>query len=305
MPSIDELLAPQAELLRVATGATWSEGPCWIPQTQTLRWSDIHGNRILEYCPEAGTTSEYRQNAGYTNGRTLHPEGQVIQCSHGRRHVEIDAEGIVGPLVTRWAEGRFNSPNDVIVARDHSVWFTDPHYGITVPGEGHLGEMEYGGCYIFRWDPSTETAHPVITEIPEPNGLAFSPDESTLYVADSSAVRREPGVGNHHVVAYAVDWTEPEPTCHGGTVLFEIAEGVPDGIRVDREGRIWSSAADGVHVFSAAGEPLGHLPVPEVVGNLCFGGPHGNDLYIAATTSIYHIQTTVQDAAWKDHWSRP
>lgn len=305
MPSIDELLAPQTELLRVATGATWSEGPCWIPQSQTLRWSDIHGDRILEYSPETGDSGEYRREVEYTNGRTLHPDGPVIQCSHGRRRVETDDGDQVKPLVTGWAEGRFNSPNDVIIAGDRSVWFTDPHYGITVPGEGHPGEMEYGGCYVFRWDPVSETAHPVITEVPEPNGLAFSPDESILYVADSSAVRKEPGVGHHHVVAYEVDWTQPEPVCRGGTILFEIAHGVPDGIRVDHEGCIWSSAADGVHVFSPSGMPLGHLPVPEVVGNLCFGGREGHDLYIAATTSIYHIKTTVQDAAWDHRWSHP
>lgn len=304
MPDISELLSPEAEIRRVATGATWSEGPCWIPQDQMLRWSDIHGDRILQHSPGTGETSEYRRDVEHTNGRTLHPDGHVVQCSHGRRRVETDTDGQVAPLVTHWAEGRFNSPNDVVVARDRSVWFTDPHYGITVPGEGHPGEMEYEGCHVFRWDPSSATVHPVITEIPEPNGLAFSPDESLLYVADSSAVRREPGVGNHHVVAYDVDWTPHGPTCRDGRVLFETAAGVPDGIRVDHEGRIWSSSADGVHVFSPAGSSLGHIPIPEVVGNLCFGGPEGNDLYIAATTSIYHIETTVRDATWRGEWSR-
>lgn len=304
MPSISDLLAPDATLRRVATGATWSEGPCWIPQDQTLRWSDIHGNRILQYSATTSETSEYQVGVEFTNGRTLHPDGYVVQCSHGRRRVETDTDGQVQPLVAGWSGGRFNSPNDVVVAGDLSVWFTDPHYGITVPGEGHPGELEYGGCHVFRWDPVSEAATPVITDIPEPNGLAFSPDESILYVADSSAVRKEPGVGNQHVLAYSVEWTPEGPVCGAGRVLFEITEGIPDGLRVDRAGRIWCSAADGVHVFGPDGSPLGHLPVPEVVGNLCFGGPSGQDLYIAATTSIYRIQTTVCDAAWREDWAR-
>lgn len=296
MTVLDSLLAPDATLTRVATGATWSEGPCWIPSDETLRWSDIHGNRILQYSPSTGKTSTYRTEVQFTNGRTLHPSGYVVQCSHGNRRVEIDDAGSVRALVESWSGGRFNSPNDVVVASDHAVWFTDPHYGITVEGEGHPGRMEYGACYVFRWDPNTREATPVITDIEEPNGLAFSPDESVLYVSDTSAVRRPPGVGNHHVRAYDLNPTATGVECINGRTVFEIPDGIPDGFRVDEQGNIWSSGPDGVYIFAPNGTALGLLPVPELVGNLCFGGSDEYDLFIAATSSIYHIRTSVRDA---------
>lgn len=310
MRHISDVLAPDAVLERIGGGATWSEGPCWIESSQTLRWSDIHGNRILECDPLTGETSEYRRSVDFTNGRTVHPEGYVLQCSHGRRRVEADVGGDVTPVASGWNGGRFNSPNDIVVASDRSIWFTDPHYGITVEGEGHPGEMEYGGCFVFRLPPATfgpegaarystqeRPAEPVITDMEEPNGLAFSPDESVLYVSDTSAVRRPEGVGNHHVRAYDVVHEDGALRCVNGRTLFEIPGGLPDGIRVDEHGRIWSSGPAGVTIFSAEGETLGHIAVPELVGNLCFGGPSGTDLFIAATTSIYRIRTTVRDAA--------
>jgi gluconolactonase len=299
MTSLESLLASDGTLTRVATGATWAEGPCWIPSDETLRWSDIHGNRILQYSPSTGKTSTYCTTVGFTNGRTLHPAGYVIQCSHEHRRVEIDDAGAVRVLVDSWSGGRFNSPNDVVVASDQAVWFTDPHYGITVHGEGHPGNMEYGSCYVFRWDPATGAATPVITDMEEPNGLAFSPDESVLYVSDTSAVRRPPGVGNHHVVAYDVSATAKGVQCVNGRTVFQIPQGIPDGFRVDEQGNIWSSGPDGVYVYAPDGTLIGHIPVPELVGNLCFGGREGYDLYIAATSSIYHVRAAVRDAAWR------
>lgn len=293
-----DLVGLEAELKRVATGATWSEGPCWIPGDGVLRWSDIHGNRILQYSPQTGETSEYQRDVEFTNGRTYHPDGYVVQCSHGRRRVETDQDGHVETLVDSWDGVRLNSPNDVIVARDGSIWFTDPHYGLTSPGEGYPGEMEYGACHVFRFDLKTRNLEPVITDMEEPNGLAFSPDESVIYVADSSAVRRPEGVGNRHVRAYRVEQSYGTVRCFDGHTLFEIPSGIPDGLRIDEAGRIWSSSGDGVHIYSPKGEHLGHVPVPEVVGNLCFGGADGRDLYIAATTSIYHLRTKVRDATW-------
>lgn len=304
-----ELVNPEAELTRVATGATWSEGPCWIPDSGVLRWSDIHGDRILQYSPSTGQTSEYRRGVEFTNGRTWHPEGYVVQCSHGRRRVETDKNGTVEPLVDSWDGVRLNSPNDVVVAGDGSIWFTDPHYGLTSPGEGHPGELEYGACYVFRFDPKTGRMEPVVTDMEEPNGLAFSPDESVLYVADSSAVRKPEGVGNRHVRAYRVERGQMERgvgrgqgfeqvSCTEGRTLFEIPAGIPDGLRVDESGRIWCSAEDGVHIYTPDGDHLGHIPVPEVVANLCFGGEDGRDLYIAATTSIYHLRVNVRDTTW-------
>lgn len=311
-----DLMAPGAQLTQVATGATWSEGPCWIPDAGVLRWSDIHGDRILQFTPSAGDPvrgqmSEYRTGVEFTNGRTWHPEGYVVQCSHGLRRVEADRGGTVEPLVDSWDGVRLNSPNDVVVDDDGSIWFTDPHYGLTSPGEGYPGEMEYGACYVFRFEPASGRLDPVVTDMEEPNGLAFSADGTTLYVTDSSAVRRPEGVGNRHVRAYRVERpggadgaggagsAGSAVRCIDGRSLFEIPAGIPDGLRVDESGRIWCSAADGVHVYTPEGEHLGHLAVPEVVANLCFGGEDGRDLYISATTSIYHLPVTVRDATWR------
>lgn len=300
----DDLTPPGAQLTQVATGATWSEGPCWIPDAGVLRWSDIHGDRILQFTPSAGDPvrgqmSEYRTGVEFTNGRTWHPEGYVVQCSHGLRRVEADRGGTVEPLVDSWDGVRLNSPNDVVVDDDGSIWFTDPHYGLTSPGEGHPGEMEYGACYVFRYEPASGRLDPVVTDMEEPNGLAFSADGNTLYVADSSAVRKPEGVGNRHVRTYRVERDDGAVRCIDGRSLFEIPAGIPDGLRVDESGRIWCSAADGVHVYTPEGEHLGHLAVPEVVANLCFGGEDGRDLYISATTSIYHLPVTVRDATWR------
>lgn len=295
----EELVGPEAELTRVATGATWSEGPCWIPDQGVLRWSDIHGDRILQYSPQTGETSEYQRGVEFTNGRTYHPAGYVVQCSHGRRRVETDRDGRVEALVESWDGVRLNSPNDVVVTSDGSVWFTDPHYGLTSPGEGYPGQMEYGACYVFRFDPVSGDLDPVVTDMEEPNGLAFSPDESVMYVADSSAVRRPEGVGNRHVRAYRVEPDGNSVRCANGRTLFEIPSGIPDGFRIDEAGHIWCSSGDGVHLYTPQGEHIGHVPVPEVVANLCFGGADGRDLYIAATTSIYHLRTKVRDTRWE------
>ncbi|GGJ33939.1 hypothetical protein GCM10010052_33640 [Paenarthrobacter histidinolovorans] len=186
---MNELITGTLE--KLFEGTVWAEGPVWIPGSQTVRWSDIPNNRILEFNPATGGTREYATAVEYTNGRTLHPDGSVVQCSHGRRRVERDHDGDVTAIVDSFGGHRLNSPNDVVVAKDGTVWFTDPPYGI-LPGtvEGHEGEQEYGGCYVFRFDPATDELTPVITDLVHPNGLAFSPDESLLYVSDTAGPSR-------------------------------------------------------------------------------------------------------------------
>jgi gluconolactonase len=294
MPMPSSLIAASARLERVSTGSTWAEGPLWLPELQVLRWSDIPNNRILEYNPADEMTRLYRDQVEFTNGRTLDLDGHVVQCSHGRRRIERDADPEPVAVVGDWHGLRLNSPNDVVVASDRSIWFSDPPYGITEPNEGHTGVREYADHYVFRHDPADGSTTAVIVDVEEPNGLAFSPDEAILYVADSSAVRRPPGVGNHHIRAYAV---VDGARCKNGRVFAVIDPGFPDGIRVDIHGNVWSSAADGVHVLAPDGQELGRIEVPELVGNLCFGGPGGTDLYIAGSTSIYRITTEVRDAA--------
>ncbi|WP_347109426.1 SMP-30/gluconolactonase/LRE family protein [Paenarthrobacter sp. S56] len=283
-------------LEKVFEGTIWAEGPVWIPQSQTVRWSDIPNNRILEYNPETGRTREYATDVEYTNGRTLDLDGNVVQCSHGRRRVERDRDGVVSPIVDSFGVHRLNSPNDVVVAKDGTVWFTDPPYGI-LPGtvEGHEGEQEYGGCYVFRFDPRTDVLTPVVTDLVHPNGLAFSPDESVLYVADTAG----PENGSpFRIAAYPVG----KGTIGAGRTFVELDEDkVSDGFRVDVEGRVWTSAGASLRVYAPDGGLLAAVDVPERVSNLCFGGPDGHDLYLTATTSLYRLRTSTRDAvgSWR------
>jgi gluconolactonase len=297
---LTDLVPDPTAVDRIATGSIWAEGPLWIPATRTLRWSDIPSNRIMQWDQASGQSSVYAEDVEFTNGRTLDRDGSVIQCSHGRRRVERDRDGVVSVLVDSVDVGtgrvRFNSPNDVVVAPDGSIWFTDPAYGITEAREGHGGWREYGDHWVFRFDPATGTLRPVVLDVEEPNGLAFSPDGRILYVADSSASRKPAGVGNRWIRAYdVVDGIR----CKNGRTFAEFTEeqGLPDGIRVDEHGNVWSSSATGIVVLDPDGTTIGSVPIPEVVANLCFGGEDGTTLFIAATTSIYRVETTVHDAS--------
>lgn len=286
------LLAEGAGLERLYTGATWSEGPAWIAETGRVRWSDIPNDRILEFDTATGETAVFRDGAEYTNGRTIDREGRVVQCSHGRRAVEI--EGPEGPvtLVDRWAGMRFNSPNDVVVHSDGSIWFTDPPYGIDASGrEGHPGEQEYDGCFVFRLDPSTGAVEPVITALVHPNGLAFSPDESVLYVSDT-------GDGAQRIAAYdvAADGISVEHGDTPGRTFAATAVPASDGFRIDVDGNVWSSAGDGVEVFDPTGATILRIPVPERTANVCFGGEDGMTLYITASSSLYRIRTATRQS---------
>ncbi len=287
---MSSLLAPDASLERLYTGTEWGEGPVWLPEAGALRWSDIPNNRIMQYDAGTGRTVVYRTDVEFTNGRTLDLDGAVVQCSHGRRAVEREAGGPPVVLVDRWQGKRLNSPNDIVVASDGSIWFTDPPYGIISDREGRVAEPEYGACYVFRFDERSGEITPVVTDMIHPNGLAFAPDERIMYVSDTSWVRDRSGP--RHIRAYDV----VDGTCVNGRVFAEIDVGWPDGFRVDEAGRVWSSSGDGVRVFAPDGSLLLHIPVPERIGNLCFGGPDGHDLYIAATSSLYRITTTVRNA---------
>ncbi|WP_307807423.1 SMP-30/gluconolactonase/LRE family protein [Naasia sp. SYSU D00948] len=281
------LLAPGASLERLATGAEWSEGPVWLPHTKRVRWSDIPNDRILEWDEATGELSVFRTRAEFPNGRALDLEGRVVQCSHGRRAIEREAAD--GPLVLtdRWEGGRYNSPNDVTVAPDGSLWFTDPPYGLHPSGrEGRPGVQEYGGCFVFRWDPATREARPVITDLVHPNGIAFSPDGLRLYVSDTGFYGDRPDA--RHIQVYPVDGVRTGP----GSYFAAPPVGASDGLTVDREGRVWTSAGDGVYVYEPDATLVGHLPVPERVSNVTFGGRNGDELFITASTSLYRIRTT-------------
>ena len=286
-----------AQLRDHGGGAVWAEGPVWVPQLRAVRFSDIPNNRILQWTQADDRISVYAEDVEFTNGRTLGLSGEVVQCSHGHRRVEVDRGGEVSSLVERWDGHRFNSPNDVVVKSDGSVWFTDPSYGIKKAAEGHPGDLEYGDHWVFRFDPATAEVDPVVIDVEMPNGLAFSPDESLLYVSDTAVElpTGEPNpLGGHCIHVYDV---QDGRRCKNGRIFKAIEPGLPDGFRVDEHGNVWTSALDGVHVYSPAGRRIGFLPTPAKVGNLCFGGDDGRTLFVLATTSLHSIRTTVRDAA--------
>jgi len=295
-PAFSQLLAPGAVLRRLATGAIWSEGPVWLPEDGNVLWSDIPGNRVLRWSP-SGEVSVFLDGAEFENGHTLDLDGSVIACSHGERRIErLGRDGTRTPIVERYRGPRLNSPNDVIVKSDGTIWFSDPQYGIVQAHEGHLAESEIGDNLVFRFDPATGDLDAVTDAPDEPNGLAFSPDESILYVADTSAALRTDGSGNHHILAFdVVDGRR----LANPRLFYDCPAGLADGFRVDVEGRIWTSSLDGIRVVTPDGRELGRIPVPEKTSNCVFGGTEGNQLFITAGTSLYTIETATRGAtAW-------
>ncbi len=297
----DPRFAPVARtagpLQRLCTGAVWSEGPVWLHETATLLWSDIPNNRMLCWHAESGMTV-WRDRAEFTNGHTREADGALLHCSHGLRalvRTRFDAQMQPQPdevLVDRYQGRRLNSPNDVVVKRDGSIWFTDPPYGILSDREGHAAPSELGDCYVFRFDPATAALRIVSDFVEEPNGLAFSPDESVLYVSDTSAALRPQG-GHHHIVAFDVvagqDLANPR-------VFAVIEPGLSDGFRVDVNGFVYTSSEDSVQVYHPDGRRIGRIAVPEKVGNLTFGGAAGDQLFICASSSLYCIRLATRGA---------
>lgn len=278
------LIAEGAEVEHLSGQSTWAEGPCWMPETRSLRWSDIIGNRVLEWSWDTGETRVQLAGAEHANGRILDRNGDVVQCSHGRRRVERVRGDEINGIVSEWQGVRLNSPNDLVVTRDGAIWFTDPDYGLTSPGEGHPGEIEYDDHWVFRIDEATGDYRPVVIDADRPNGLVFSPDESILYIADSGvAVIRAYDVVNGH-------------RCKDSRVFARIEKGVPDGMRVDEHGNLWSTHHDGVIVFRPEAVEIGRIDIPEVTANLCWGGPTGQTLFFTATTGLYRIETLTRDA---------
>lgn len=275
---------PVAALERLASGCLWTEGPVYFPLTDTVVWSDIPNDRMMQYAPGLGARV-FRHPANHSNGNTRDREGRLVTCEHGARRVtRTGHDGAVTVLADTFEGGRLNSPNDVVVASDGAVWFTDPPYGILTDYEGHKAPMEQDGCHVYRIDPGGGAVERVIDDMNRPNGLAFSADEGTLYVSDT-AYAHDPAAPRHIRAYRVVDGRR----CEKPRVFKEMTDGLSDGFRLDIDGNIWTSAGDGVHCYDPAGVLLGKIKVPEVVSNLCFGGPRGNRLYITATTSLYAV----------------
>ena len=280
-PEFETFILGNAPVKKIAEGFDWVEGPVWFGDANCLLFSDIPNNRIMRWSPKYGI-SVYREPAYFSNGHTRDRQGRLISCQHGTRSVtRTELDGSVTVLADSYDGKKLNSPNDVVVKSDDSIWFTDPHYGIMSNYEGYKAEQEIP-CYVYRLDPATGALEAVITDMNCPNGLAFSPNEDRLYVADTGRVS---GDDHQHIRVYKVASNKVSDGC----VFHTINPGCADGFRLDTDGNLWSSAADGVHCMSPDGVLLGKILVPELVSNICFGGREKHQLFITATTSVYMI----------------
>ena len=277
-PRFASLLLGNCRIEKLHTGTRWAEGPCYFADTGVLIWSDIPNNRMLRYIDGLGV-DVFRQPSHCSNGNTRDRQGRLVTCEHETRRVtRTEWDGSVTVLADRYQGRRLNSPNDVVVKSDGSIWFTDPPYGILSDYEGKKSASELDGNYVFRIDPATLALSLVASDFDKPNGIAFSPDESRLYVVDSGRPR-------HMRVFDVVDGVR----LSGGRVFAECDAGTFDGFRCDTEGNVWTSTKAGVNCYAPDGELLGKIRLPEAVSNVTFGGPKRNRLFMTATTSLYSL----------------
>ncbi len=279
-----------ARVERLWTGCRWAEGPAWFGGGRYLLWSDLPNNRILRYDDTDASVSVFREPSGFANGNTTDRHGRLVSCEHlNRRVTRTEHDGSLTVLADRFDGKRLNSPNDVVVKSDGSIWFTDPDYGIIADYEGARAAREQDGCHVYRIDASSGMVTRVATDFHHPNGLAFTRDEKHLYVADSGA--SEDADGPRHIRRLAVG--ADGRTLGASSVFATCDAGLFDGFRVDCDGRVWTSCAEGVHCYRADGTLIGKVRIPELTGNLTFGGLQRNRLFICGTTSLYAVYLKV------------
>lgn len=282
-----------ARVERLWTGARFSEGPAWFPAGRYLIWSDIPGNRMLRWDETDGSVSEFRNPSNNSNGNTVDLQGRLVSCQHLTRSVtRTEHDGSITTIASHYNGKRLNAPNDVVVKSDGSIWFSDPSYGIDHFYEGDQAKSEQGGCHVYRVDPETGRVEQRTTDMVRPNGLAFSLDEKHLYVSDTGVTHVANGPA--HIRKFKVNG---DNTLAGGEVFATSTAGLFDGFRLDTLGRIWTSAADGVHCIDTDGTLIGKVRIPEPVGNLTFGGRKKNRLFICGTSSLYAIYVMAVGAA--------
>ena len=285
-PRFQSLIIGHAKLEKLWTGARWTEGPTYFPAGRYLVFSDIPNDRIMRYDETSGIVSVFREKARNTNGHTTDAQGRLVSCEHrGRCISRTNFDGSVEVLVDRFNGKRFNSPNDLVVKSDGSIWFTDPTYGIDSDYEGDAAKSEIGASNVYRFDPKTRDLRVVIDDRVRPNGLAFSPDETLLYVADTGA-SHVPGLPRS-ITVYRVG---ADTMSVSSPTTFAVSDaGHFDGFRCDSHGNIWTSTGEGVRCYAPDGAHLGTVKVPEIVSNVCFGGIKRNRLFITGQTSLYSI----------------
>jgi len=274
---------------RLATGFRWAEGPVWFGDARCLLWSDIPNNRIMRWDEETGAVSVFRKPSNFANGNTRDRQGRLVTCEHDSRRVtRTEYDGTITVVLDRFDGKPLNSPNDVVVKSDDSIWFTDPPFGILGNYEGHAAKPELP-TNVYRVDGKTGALTVVAGDINRPNGLAFSPDESKLYVIEAGVTPR---------IVHAYDVSGAKLT--NKRKLIDAGEGTPDGMRVDVDGNLWcgwgmgAQGLDGVSIFNPQGKLIGRIDLPERCANLCFGGTERNRLFMAASTSLYSLYVNTQ-----------
>ena len=292
-PRFHELALPYVHVDKLYTGCRWAEGPAWFAAGRYLVWSDIPNDRILRWDETDGSVSVFREPSQNSNGHTVDLQGRLVSCEHRTRCVsrtEFDGRRTV--VADRCDGKRLNSPNDVVVKSDGSIWFSDPSYGIDSDYEGDASPNEIGACHVYRVDAASGEVTVVASDFEKPNGLAFSPDESLLYVADTGITHTSDGA--HHLRRFKV--AADGRTIAGGEVFSVCPAGLYDGFRLDAHGNVWTSAGDGVHCIAPDGSLLGKILIPEAVANVCFGGAKLNRLFICGTTSLYSVYLNTRAA---------
>src|SRR5664279_5020848 len=293
-PRFNKYKLPLASVERLYTGTRWGEGPVWFGDGRTLLWSDVPGDCIYRWDEETGGVSAFRKPSNNANGNTRDRQGRLVTCEHlTRRVTRTEIDGSITVICDNYEGKRLNSPNDVVVKSDGSIWFTDPRFGILSNYEGAIAEHELP-MNVYRVDGASAAVTIVAEGINAPNGLAFSPDVSKIYIVES---RSEP----RRILVF--DLTEDGLVIGNGKVLIDSGpQGTPDGFRVDVDGNLWcgwgmSPELDGVRVFTAQGEPIGHISLPERCANVCFGGKKRNRLFMAAAHSLYALYVNTQGVA--------
>ena len=290
-PRFDKYRLPLASVERLATGFRWAEGPVWFGDGRYLLWSDIPNNRIMRWDEATGQTGEFRKPSNFANGHTRDRQGRLVSCEHGARRItRTEYDGTVTVLADSFEGKRLNSPNDIVVKSDGSIWFTDPVFGILGNYEGHRSEPELNQN-VYRLSPDGSEMTVIADDVLGPNGLCFSPDESILYIVESR------GVPTRKILAY--DMTSDGTSVMNKRVLIDAGPGTPDGMRCDVDGNLWCGwgmgdpGLDGVMIFAPDGSPIGRIALPERCANLCFGGRANSRLFMAASHSVYALYVNV------------